>query len=38
MIKKLKEMSKEQKIIGGFVLLLILIMFFTLLTSGSTEH
>ena len=38
MIKKLKEMSKEQKIIGSFVLLLILIMFFTLLTSGSTEH
>ena len=38
MIKKPKEMSKEQKIIGSFVLLLILIMFFTLLTSGSTEH
>lgn len=31
-------MSKEQKIIGSIVLLLILILFFTLLTSGSTKH
>ena len=38
MLKKLKELSKEQKIIGGIVLLLILILFFTLLTSGSTKH
>lgn len=38
MIKKLKELSKEQKIIGSIVLLLILILFFTLLTSGSTKH
>lgn len=38
MLKKLKELSKEQKIIGSIVLLLILILFFTLLTSGSTKH
>ena len=38
MIKKLKELSKEQKIIGSIVLLLILVLFFTLLTSGSTKH
>ena len=38
MLKKLKELSKEQKIIGGIVLLLILSLFFTLLTSGSTKH
>ena len=38
MIKKLNELSKEQKIIGSIVLLLILILFFTLLTSGSTKH
>lgn len=37
-LKKLKELSKEQKIIGGIVLLLILSLFFTLLTSGSTKH
>lgn len=38
MLKKIKELSKEQKIIGSIVLLLILILFFTLLTSGSTKH
>ena len=38
MLKKLKELSKEQKIIGSIVLLLILVLFFTLLTSGSTKH
>ncbi|MDU2538980.1 excalibur calcium-binding domain-containing protein [Streptococcus mitis] len=38
MLKKLKELSKEQKIIGSIVLLFILILFFTLLTSGSTKH
>lgn len=38
MIKKLKELSKEQKIIGSIVLSLILVLFFTLLTSGSTKH
>lgn len=38
MFKKFKELSKEQKIIGSIVLLLILILFFTLLTSGSTKH
>lgn len=38
MLKKLKELSKEQKIIGSIVLLLVLILFFTLLTSGSTKH
>ena len=38
MLKKLKELSKEQKIIGSIVLLLILILFFTLLTSSSTKH
>ena len=38
MLKKLKELSKEQKIIGSIVLLLILVLFFTLLTSGSTRH
>lgn len=38
MLKKIKELSKEQKIIGSIVLLLILVLFFTLLTSGSTKH
>ncbi len=38
MLKKLKELSKEQKIIGSIVLLLILVLFFTLLTSASTKH
>ena len=38
MLNKLKELSKEQKIIGSIVLLLILVLFFTLLTSGSTKH
>ena len=38
MLNKLKELSKEQKIIGSIVLLLILILFFTLLTSGSAKH
>lgn len=38
MLKKLKELSKEQKIIGSIVLLLTLILFFTLLTSSSTKH
>ena len=38
MLKKLKELSKEQKIIGSIVLLFILILFFTLLTSGSTKY
>lgn len=38
MLKKLKELSKEQKIIGSIVLLFILILVFTLLTSGSTKH
>lgn len=38
MLKKMKELSKEQKIIGSIVLLLILVLFFTLLTSGSTKH
>ncbi|QBX09183.1 hypothetical protein JavanS323_0012 [Streptococcus satellite phage Javan323] len=38
MLKKLKELSNEQKIIGGIVLLLILSLFFTLLNSGSTKH
>lgn len=37
MIKKLKELSKEQKIIGSIVLLFILFLFFTLLTNGTTE-
>ena len=37
MLKKLKELSKEQKIIGSIVLLFILFLFFTLLTNGTTE-
>lgn len=37
MLKKLKELSKEQKIIGSIVLLFILFLFFTLLTNGATE-
>ena len=37
MLNKLKELSKEQKIIGSIVLLFILILFFTLLTNGTTE-
>ena len=37
MLNKLKELSKEQKIIGSIVLLFILFLFFTLLTNGTTE-
>lgn len=37
MLKNLKELSKEQKIIGSIVLLFILFLFFTLLTNGTTE-